>query len=336
MHRLIVALVLLAVLVVARWPQPVNAQMTTPAARPEKIVIDTDIGIDIDDAFAIALALASRDLRVLGITTVSGDARLRARLVDRLLHETGETVIPVAAGPVVPGPFDEAGKPIVFTQARWAAASPWPARDWPAATPFLRDLIRRFPGQITLVCIGPLSNVADLARRDPATFHRLKRIVMMGGSIAVGYADGGRAAAPPPVAEYNIAVDAPAARTVFAAGVPIVMLPLDATQVQLDERRRDLLAAQGTALTDAVTLLYGEWAELNPWGRTPTLYDAVAMAATIDPAICPTQPIHVAVDAAGFTRRTPGTPNAAVCLHEHAGAFLDLLMQRLLNQQLHR
>jgi inosine-uridine nucleoside N-ribohydrolase len=83
-------------------------------------------------------------------------------------------------------------------------------------------------------------------------------------------------------------------------------------------------------------LLYDEWAELNPWGRTPTLYDAVAMAEVIDPAICPTRPMHVTVDAAGDTRRTSGAPNAAVCLHEHADAFLDLEITRLLAQHLHR
>jgi inosine-uridine nucleoside N-ribohydrolase len=335
-RRFAVALVLLAAFASSRLPEATAQVTAPPSSAPEKIVIDTDIGIDIDDAFAIGLALSSPEVQVLGFTTVSGDAGVRARLVDRMLHETGMSAIPVAAGPNVPGPFDEAGKPIAFTQARWAGASPWPARDWPAAEPFLRELIERYPGQITLVCLGPLSNVAALAERDPATFHRLKRIVMMGGAIDVGYAMGGHPPAPPAVAEYNVAVDAKAAATVFAAGVPIVMLPLDSTQVTLDQRRLDLLAAQGTALTDAVTLLYDEWAELNPWGRVPTLYDAVAMAEVIDPAICPTQPLHVIVDAAGFTRRAPGAPNAAVCLHEHADPFLDLVMTRLLNQRLHR
>jgi inosine-uridine nucleoside N-ribohydrolase len=301
-----------------------------------KVIIDTDIGTDIDDAFAVALALASPDIHVLGITTTSGDVRLRARLVDRLLFETGQTHIPVAAGKTTAGPFDAAGNPITFTQARWAAASPLAARRWPPATPFILDAIRRFPGEITLVCIGPLTNIAALVRRSPATFRKLKRIVLMGGSIHVGFADGGRPPQPPPVAEYNIVQDIPAAQAVFASGVHIDMFPLDSTQVRLDEGRRNRLFAAGTPLTDALALLYHEWAELNPWGTTPTLYDVVALAHVIDPALCPAQPMHVVVDADGYTRPAPGAANASVCLSVREEALLEMFMTRLVAQRLHR
>jgi purine nucleosidase len=299
-----------------------------------KVIIDTDIGTDIDDAFALGLALASPDIQLLGITTASGDVRLRARLVDRLLFETGKSGIPVAVGKASRGPFDQSGRAIKFTQARWAEGSPKPARGWPPATPFVLDQIRRYPGQITLVAIAPLTNIAALEDRDPATFRKLKRIVLMGGSIDVGYAGSGRPAKPPPVAEYNIVQDIRAAQTVFRSGVRIDMMPLDSTQVPLDENRRDLLFAQGTALTDALTLLYHEWSELNPWGHTPTLYDVVAMARVIDPTLCPTQPMHVVVDNKGYTRPEPGAANANVCLHVKQDALLHLFMTRLLEQRL--
>lgn len=309
---------------------PHDARSSTAA----KVIIDTDIGTDIDDAFAIALALASPDIQLLGITTASGNVRLRARLVDRLLFEAGKTSIPVAIGTASRGPFDPSGKAITYTQAHWAEQSPVPARSWPAATPFILDQIRRHPGEITLVAIAPLTNVAAFEDRDPATFRKLKRIVLMGGSIDVGYSDFGRPAKPPPVAEYNIVQDIPAAQKVFRSGVPIDLMPLDSTQVPLDQSRRDRLFAQGTALTDALSQLYHLWSELNPWGNTPTLYDVVALARVIDPALCPTQPMHVVVDDHGYTRRQSGAANANVCLHVNHDALLHLFMTRLLEQRL--
>jgi inosine-uridine nucleoside N-ribohydrolase len=305
-------------------------------ATPNKVIIDTDVGTDIDDAFAIALALASPDVTLLGITTTSGNVRLRARLVDRLLYETGMTHVPVAVGKATPGPFDPAGKPIAYTQARWAAESPLAGRDWPHATPLILDEIRKYPGAVTLLCIGPLTNIAALVREDPETFRKLKRIVMMGGSIHVGFGDFGAPPKPPPVPEYNIVQDIAAAQTVFQSGVPIDLMPLDATQVRLDENRRSLLFAAGTPLTDALKLLYHDWAELSPWGKTPTLYDVVAMAYVIDPALCPTQPMHIAIDDDGYTRPAPGPANAAVCLHANESALLHTFMTRLLQQRLYR
>ncbi len=288
------------------------------------------MGTDIDDAFALALALVSPEIELVGVTTTSGNVRLRARLVDRLLYETGITQLPVAVGETTPGPFDPSGKPITYTQAAWAEASPLPARDWPAATPFILDAIRRHPQEITLLCIGPLTTIADVERADPETFRKLNRIVMMGGSINVGFGDLGAPPKPPPVPEYNIVQDIAAAQAVFRSGVPIEMLPLDSTQVRLDEARRERLFATGTPLTDALAQLYRQWAELNPWGDTPTLYDVVAMARIIDPGLCPTEPMRIVVDDDGYTRRVEGPVNASVCLNAQENALLRLVMTRFL------
>jgi inosine-uridine nucleoside N-ribohydrolase len=310
----------------ARTPaRPASAPM------PRDVIIDTDIGVDIDDAFAIADAVTDPGLRLLAVTTVSGNVRRRARLVDRLLATVHRGDVPVGIGPATRGPFDEYGHAVADTQARWADASPLPARDWPAATALLRDAIRRAPGRITLVCIGPLTNVAALAERDPVAFRTIARIAVMGGSIRVGYADGAtHLAKPPPVAEYNIAEDVAAARVVFRAGVPIDLYPLDSTQVRLERPQRDLLFAQGTPLTDALTLLYHEWNEFSPWGGgTPTLYDVVPVVALTRPDLCPTQPMRIAIDARGYTRVVAGPPNARVCLRVAAEPLRELLLRRL-------
>src|SRR5271165_3906735 len=115
----------------------------SPLAPPKsKIILDTDIGDDIDDAFALALALRSPELRILGITTAFGDTELRARLVDRYLAAVGRTDIPVAAG--VPTPHNN-----VFTQAAYARQSP--ERKHRDGVEFLLSQIRARPGQITLI-----------------------------------------------------------------------------------------------------------------------------------------------------------------------------------------
>src|SRR5262249_17634681 len=117
-----------------------RAQSNTPAART-KIIIDTDIGDDLDDAFAVGLALNSPELEILGITTTWGDTKLRARLVDRLLAETGRTSIPVAEG-IRTETKDR------LTQARWAEAGP-PQKQHPEAVDFILETIRQHPGEIT-------------------------------------------------------------------------------------------------------------------------------------------------------------------------------------------
>jgi len=297
------------------------AQSADVAAASEKVIIDTDIGDDIDDAFAIALALSSQRVQVLGITTAFGDTALRARLAERFLMETGHGSIPVYAGPATKATN-------IFSQRRYAEQ--FPSRNWPDAVSFIEDQIREAPGKITLICIAPLSNVGALMERDPATFRKLKRVVMMGGSIHRGYDDLGYLPDRGPSAEWNIAQDIPAAKSLFSSGVPIYMMPLDSTQLKLDEVMRDQLFSQGTRVTDNLALLYQQWtnATSNP---TPTLFDAMAVAYVLDPSLCPTTPMHIQVDDEGFTRETPGAVNANVCLHSDADMFFHFYFHAVLN-----
>ena len=204
-----------------------SASRPSPATTKTKIIIDTDIGDDVDDAFALGLALTSPEVEILGITTAWGDTQLRARLVDRLLAETGTANIPVAEG-------IRTQSKTPFSQARWAQAGP-AAKSHPQAVDFLLDNIRRNPGEITLVAIGPLTNIGAAIDRDPATFKKLKRVVLMGGSIHKGYGDLGYVPDRGPQPEYNIYSDVAAAQRLFSSGVPIFMMPLDSTQLKLDE-----------------------------------------------------------------------------------------------------
>jgi len=210
-----------------------------PASAPGKVIIDTDIGDDIDDVYALSLALSSPEFQILGITSAWGDTALRSRLLDRLLCVTGREEIPVYTG-IDTTSRHKAGAS-AFSQAPWASAGkqrPYIAGD---AIPFLLDQIRRNPGEVTLIAIGPLTNIGAAIDRDPATFRKLKRVVLMGGSVAHGYGPSNGASGPPPEPEYNIAMDPDAAQKLFQSGVPIVMLPLDSTQIKFEDAKRSSL-----------------------------------------------------------------------------------------------
>jgi inosine-uridine nucleoside N-ribohydrolase len=295
---------------------PQSSSQPTTTAPPEKIIIDTDIGDDIDDAFAIALALRSPELQILGVTTTFGDTETRAKIVDRLLGEAGRDDIPVAAGAPTPPKTR-------LTQRDYAQGSRFIRNSHPAAVDFILGQINQNPGQITLVAIGPLVNVGQLIDKDAATFRKLKRVVLMGGSVERGY---GTPYGPPtpPSPEWNIINDIPGAQKLFASGVPIYMMPLDSTQLKMDEVKRDYLFRQGTQLTEALTALYYEWGQ-----PTPTLFDPMTIAYILKPDLCPVQPMHIQVDDKGDTQpKSDGAPNAQVCLHSDPEVFFRFYLGR--------
>ncbi|MBZ5542129.1 MAG: nucleoside hydrolase [Acidobacteriia bacterium] len=277
------------------------------------ILLDTDIGTDIDDAFALALILRSPELQLLGVTTVSGDTQARARLAAKMLWDAGWPAVQVAAG--------ELGKPLPIEQCRWADGFLSPALTLQSAVEFLRDQIESRPGEIILIPIGPLTNVAGLFRDYPETGKKIKRIVLMGGSVMRGYAPNSA-----PEAEYNIAQDPAAAQVVFKSGVPILMAPLDATaMLELDAEARHRVFTQLTPLTNDLTILY------HLWNRpTPILFDPMAVAILLDPNLGETKPLHIEVDDKGFTRVVEGkAPNATVALKTDPKKFLDFYLKRV-------
>jgi len=291
----------------------------------EKVIVDTDIGDDIDDVFALGVALASPELKVLGVTSAWGDTELRSRMLDRILCETGREDVPVFTGVSTLARHKEGAA--AFSQAAWARAGI--ERKHGDAVAFLLEQARAHPKEITLIAIAPLTNIGAAIDRDPAGFRMFKRVVLMGGSVYRGYGAKGT----PVSAEYNIAMDPEAARKLFNSGVPIFMMPLDSTQIDFGAGRMDSLVKISTPLTDAIQVLTAEHRLASEW-PTPTLFDVVPVAYTIDPLTCPVTPRHIEVDEKGYTRATPGEPNAEVCLEEHPEAFYSLVMPRLLEQKL--
>ena len=293
------------------------------AAQPAraKVVLDTDIGTDIDDAWALGYLLRSTSLDLLGVTVSDGDTAARARLACKLLHRMGRTDVPVAVGrrtaAVPPDRID--------FQFAWSedfrAYAPVPA----SAVDFLADVIHRNPHEVTLVAVGPLHNLGDLLRTHPDVVPLVKRVVLMSGSI------GASTFSPVAVPEWNVKLAIPEAQAVYAAAWPLTIVPLDSTTyVRLEDNERDALRKAGTPLTVALETLLRLWTE-RPSSRM-TLHDQLALAETQEPGRffgrCEAMPLRV--DGEGYTRvdRAAGHP-VTVCLEPKRNDFMSHFIAQL-------
>jgi len=285
--------------------------LAAPARLP--VILDTDLGADIDDAFALALVLASPEVDLRGVTTVSDDAFTRAMIACRFLDAAGRRDIPVAAG----RPRRETPAVVGQYQYGLRAARKQPERE--LAVEFLYKQLQARPGEITLITVGDLTNLGELITRHPEAKPWIKRVIIMGGSIRVGYRG-----QPPPEREWNIRSDVKSAQVLFRSGVPLVVAPLDATLVRFTEPfRRRVFETRNTICQEL-------WSLYELWDKpTPTLFDPVAVALAFDESFVTMQQLRIEVDDQGFTRELPGESNCRVAMSIRADAFLDWYVQRI-------
>jgi len=283
------------------------------APRPTPIILDTDIGGDIDDAFALALVLHSPELDLRAVTTVSGDTQARARLAAKMLSVAGRPNVPVAAG--TPGAHMDA------PQTEWANGFSSPALVSKDAVELMQSVLDRGRGRVMIVAVGPLTNVAALLQQHPEEKQKIRQIVLMGGSIKRGYYPNSG-----PTPEYNIAADAAASKVVFSSGLPILMAPLDVTaRLQLEQPNLDRLFALHTPTTDALQSLYKLWAQ-----PVPTLHDPMAVSLLLAPQLCTRQSLVIQITDKGMTMPVQGqSANAVVAVETDPARFIAFYMDRV-------
>jgi inosine-uridine nucleoside N-ribohydrolase len=254
---------------------------------PIPIILDTDIGGDIDDALALALALQSPELDVRAVTTVSDDTEGRARLAWKELGLYGRQDIPVAAGAVetLIRTRNESRTPAQFQLLTPQDTLPTSGRR--RATDVIIETLLTSPRKMTIVPIGPLTNIALALKTEPRIKQKIERIVLMGGAFDLL------------IPEYNIRRDYLAASIVFNSGVPITAVGLDVTQLcklqgaDLD-RLRQADHPAGQLLFRLIELWRGGHQD-----RYPTLHDPLAVAVSFLPNLVELQLGQVDVETTG-------------------------------------
>ncbi|HET7853791.1 MAG TPA: nucleoside hydrolase [Candidatus Methylomirabilis sp.] len=317
-----------------------------------RVIIDTDPGID--DALALFLALQSPELTVEAITTVAGNTRVEDctrnvfLILELLKPDPRPVVAQGAARPLecelrpAPDVHGEDGLGELFRHRNPDGLPRYPQPLQSPATvgaaDLILELIRRYPGEITLITLGPLTNIAQALRRDRKTMEKISRIITMGGAVLVP----GNTSA---TAEFNIATDPEAARIVLGSGLPLTLIPLDVTErVRISgealrtwmEPLADLPAQFLLDCTAHLVALSAKWKGF----AGIALHDPLTVGVVIDPHLVKTQPLYVQVETRGEITtgmtvadrrpfRAERQPNVEVALDVDADRFLSLFVERL-------
>ncbi len=294
---------------------------------PTPTVIDTDPGID--DALALLLAWGSPELDVLALTVVAGNAPLvaTARNAARLIAVRRPARVPqIALGAAAPlhralviAAHDEHGGDGLGDAVDWPPVTgPLAA---PSAAETLVALARAHAERLTIIALGPMTNLALALRLDAEAMRRTGRVVMMLGAVDVR----GNTAAD---AEFNAYVDPDAAREVFEAGLRVDLVPLDATRQTTikDDQLHAALAGRLGPLAARIEAFTEQSFRL--WGYMH-LHDPLAVGLAVDESLARWEPARIAVGEDGQTRRAAGAPNCRVAQVIDADRFLALFFDRL-------
>lgn len=325
-----------------------------PKKERRKVILDTDTGVD--DALAIALALRSDELEVKAITAVSGNVHVDLCLKNILL--TLEVLdIDVKEPPIVAkGEAAPLIKPLFVASevhgwdglggiTKWL--DPKGNRRYPEpkgkisslhAVDLILDLIAKYPDELTLIAVGPLTNVAKAIIKNKDRMRKLKEIVVMGGAFRV-YGNTTLHT------EFNIFVDPHAAQIVFDLGIPLTIVPLDVTEQVILKRSNLIKVKRRSKLFEFIrdiTKFYMDYQKSYNGIAGCFMHDPLAVGVAIDPSLVKTLLRRVDVETAGdFTigmtladlregKISPEKSNAKVCVDVDSKRFLDMFTSRLL------
>lgn len=260
---------------------------------PLQIILDTDIGTDVDDALALAMLFGSTDAELLGVTSVYGDTETRGRLAARLARLAGRTGLPVFAG---------SGATRTGRDVFWAGhegdrleaedtGGYTGERDGRAAAEFLTGQVAAAPGAVYVLAVGPLTNLAAAVETDADFARNVASLVLMGGSFAEPGVE-------TPSAEHNIACDPEAAAVVFSSGAPITVVGLDVTTTTwLSEAQVSSFGDVGALGPELRAQLETWWAYTGKRGNVP--HDPLAALAILRPDLFTFADWQVTIDLDG-------------------------------------
>jgi inosine-uridine nucleoside N-ribohydrolase len=305
---------------------------------PKPVILDVDPGHD--DAVAMMLACGHPDLTLLAVTTVAGNVTIEKTTHNalRILSLVGYPDVPVGVG--APGPLK---RPLhtaedIHGESGLDGPEEIPHADFEphesGALTLIEATLRLSSEPVTLIPVGPLTNIAAFLREHPDLKDRIARISLMGGSMGLGNTT--------PAAEFNIYVDPEAAREVFESGLPITMSGLDVThQAGAGPLERERLRATGRVggvVAGFLDFFAANYESVFGFDAPP-LHDPVAVAAVIDPGLLKTRPMRVDIECESDLTRgetvcdfygvTGSAPNAEVGVDLNRERFFELLYRAL-------
>lgn len=305
-----------------------TAEADSPARIP--VILDTDIGDDIDDTWALALLLKSPEFDIRLVVGDNGRSLYRARLIAKMLQVAGRTDIPVGVGLAV----NRAGD---GPQAPWVEdydLERFPGTVHRDGVQAMIDVIMKSEQPVTLIAVGPLPNVAAALEREPAIAKKA-RFVGMHGSVRLGYGGSRKISA-----EYNVRADVKACQKVFTAAWDMIITPLDTCGlVHLEGQKYRAVRDSGDPVTSALIENYRIWAASHEEDgrknvaqtRSSTLFDTVAIYLGLErDALVKIEELGIRVDDEGFTRIDPDARTMKVATEwKNLGSFEDFLVRRL-------
>ena len=300
---------------------------------PQKILIDTDAGDDVDDVLAIAFALLRPELDVRAITTVSPGTRRRAALLKRLLRLMQREDIPIAPGmelPLRPLAHDEIARltqgPYVLNHAP-EVPDEEETQDTEDAVSLIVRTVQEHAGEIALVTIGPLTNIACALRRRPEIARSIRWIASMGGEVHL------------PQPEHNLKWDANASSIVLGAGIPLFLGTWSVTRrFTLLPQDCELIKGHNTPLCQMLSECIDLWWPHKGSKPGPVMYDVAPLLWSFNRNYYPTEPMALGIEtrgdiALGMTLRRSGPPNAEVSVDIRAEEIKALYLSTILSPE---
>jgi inosine-uridine nucleoside N-ribohydrolase len=300
---------------------------SSPSPRPIPVILDTDIGGDIDDTWALAFLLASPEVDVRLIVSDYGNTVYRAKVIAKFLQRVGRTDIPIGIGV-------KEGEGTGHHQEEWI--KDYDLEDYPGVVHqdgvgAMIDTIMKSDRRITLLAIGPVPNLKQALEREPRIVERA-RLVLMGGSVEKLY-EGKPGRCP----EWNVAANAEAAKKAYGADWDVTMAPLDtAGVVQLEGQYYEQVRDAGNAMAQTLMEQYHIWyKKMGASGiphKSSTLFDTVAVCLTFNESFCQMRDINIRVTDEGVTEPDAKGKLIHVAMEwKDINAFYKLLAERIAN-----